>query len=107
MLSRELRTFLKWLGKQSAPVSKSTMENLRAPEYSSERIEELRETGYIIRDLSVENGSSSLVGVYSISDKGRAELQERDEVSKEKAIEWVRYGITTAIAVIALIRTFL
>lgn len=81
------------------------MAELSAPEYSSSRIQSLYKRDYLLRTLSVEN--NEITGLYAINDKGRAVLQEGNRISREKAVEWVRYIITTAIAVLALIRTFL
>ena len=81
------------------------MDELSAPEYSSSRIDSLYKKDYLLRTLSVE--SNEITGMYTVSDKARAVLQERGRSSREKIAEWVRYIITTTIAVIALIRTFL
>ncbi|WP_140397507.1 MULTISPECIES: hypothetical protein [unclassified Flavonifractor] len=105
MISNEEKAFLRWLSKQPDPVSHSTMSDLSAPEYSSHRVDSLYKGGYLSRSLSVENGE--ITGLYTVSDKARATLQESTKLSHEKIAEWVRYIITTAIAVIALIRTFL
>ena len=104
MLSKESKTFLRWLRKQPEPISQDTMVKRSAPEYAPSRIESLREEGYITRSLTFENGE--LTGLYAISDKGRAVLQGDTVIFREKAAEWIRYTITTVIAVIALIRTF-
>lgn len=101
MLSDELLEFLQWLRDQPNPVSASTMEKLSAPNFTYGRIEALRKEKYIDRILEVEN--DELVSVYSISDKGRAALQEHRRTAREKRVESVRYFITTAIAVAALI----
>ncbi|OUO13483.1 hypothetical protein B5F94_10265 [Flavonifractor sp. An4] len=105
MISNEERRFLFWLNKQPEPISKGTMAKLSAPEYSSSRIDSLYERDYLLRTLSVEN--NEVAGLYAISDKARAVLQEGNRIAREKAVEWIRYIITTAIAVLALIRTFL
>ena len=105
MISNEERIFLRWLSKQPYPISKTSMDELSAPEYSSSRIDSLYKKDYLLRTLSVE--SNEITGMYTVSDKARAVLQERGRSSREKIAEWVRYIITTTIAVIALIRTFL
>lgn len=105
MISSEEKSFLRWLDKQSEPISKDTMERLSAPEYSSSRVDLLYKKDYLSRTLSVEN--DEITGLYAVSDKARAVLQEGHRASREKAAEWIRYIITTAIAVVALIRTFL
>ena len=105
MISNEEKSFLRWLSKQPEPISQSTMQNLSAPEYSPARIDSLYKSGYLTRSLTIEN--DELTGLYSVSDKARAVLQESAKLSREKMAEWIRYIITTAIAVIALIRTFL
>lgn len=105
MISNEEKRFLRWLSKQSKPISLATMKKLSAPEYSLARIDSLHKSGYLTRSLTMEN--DELTGLYSVSDKARAALQESATLSREKMAEWIRYIITTAIAVIALIRTFL
>ena len=104
MISNEERQLLLWLSKQPEPISKESMVDLSAPEYSSSRIESLYKMGYLSRTLTVEN--NELTGVYAISDKARAVLQEGDRISREKAAEWIRYIITTAIALAAFIKSF-
>lgn len=101
MLNKEKIEFLRWLNKQPSPISMRKMENLSAPNYTSARIEELRKDGYVNRNLEVENGD--FVGMYCISDKGLAVLQEHDRSTHEKRVESIRYIITTSIAVVALI----
>ena len=45
-------------------------------------------------------------GTFKISDKGKHYLQFQQEKRKRKQIEWIRYIITTAIAVAAFIKSF-
>lgn len=101
MLNKEKIELLRWLLNQPDRVSMNTMKTLSAPQFTSTRIEELRNDGYITRSIETENGD--IVGVYCISDKGRAALQEEDNNSREKRVEWIRYIITTVIAVAALV----
>lgn len=106
MISNEEKSFLRWLSKQPKPISPATMKKLSAPEYSLARIDSLYKSGYLARFLAMENDKSTCC-LYTVSDKARAVLQESTKLSHEKIVEWIRYIITTAIAIIALIRTFL
>lgn len=100
MISNEKLTFLRWLREQPKPVDKHTIASSAAPCFNDQRLDELCKEGYINRTVAVL--SRAQVGVYAISDKGRAALQHEEYRIHEKRVETVRYIITTAIAVAAL-----
>lgn len=52
-----------------------------------------------------ENNNLITGGTYTITDTGERYLIYRNEIRNKKISEWLRYIITTAIAIIALIRT--
>ncbi len=83
MMSNEKVELLTWLQGKTEPISKNAMEHHSAPSYTSERIEELYREGYITRGFDVEDGG--LVGVYFISDKGRALLQHIEKTRRADA----------------------
>ena len=101
MLNNEQLELLQWIQEQPNEVSMNTMEKLSAPNFTPARVEVLHKGNYIELNIGVENGE--IVSVYSISDKGRAALQNQNSISREKHIENVKYVITTSIAVAALI----
>lgn len=100
MISNEKLTFLRWLREQPKPVDKHTIISSAAPCFNSQRLDELYKEGYVNRTVAVL--SRNQVGVYAISDKGRAALQNEEYRIHEKRVETIRYIITTAIAVVAL-----
>ena len=82
MLNNEQLELLQWIQEQPNEVSMNTMEKLSAPNFTPARVEVLHKGNYIERNIGVENGE--LVSVYSISDKGRAALQNQNSISREK-----------------------
>lgn len=83
MLSKEQEALLRWLDSQPAPVSLAAMDRDSAPHFSHQRIEEMRKSGLIARGISFE--CDQMVGVYSVSDAGKAMLLELEEKQEEKS----------------------
>lgn len=83
VLSSEEIGLLRWIDSRSEPVSLPAMSDLEAPGYTDERVEALRWNDYLSRGIGFYDGAS--VGVYSLSDKARAELEQLSQQEAERA----------------------
>lgn len=89
MLSNDQIALLSWLSQQSDSVTLSYMEQQNAPGYTHQRLESLRKSGHIFRDIDI-NDDGQLVGVYTLGDKGSAALSEIAEYQQAKADEYAK-----------------
>lgn len=86
MLAPEQIDLLVWLNNQVRPVSQNEMQTLNAPGYTWNRIEKMRETGLIDRNIHGDFHGHTY-GVYTISDQGKAALLEAQQMADQQAKE--------------------
>lgn len=84
MLTKDQASLLDWLEQQPEAVAKQDMEDQRAPGYTSQRVEDLREVGHLIREIAFYQ-SGHHYGIYRISDKGKAALSEFKQQHQDRA----------------------
>ena len=105
MLSKEELRLLRWLSKQSEKVTMAEMEDIQAPGFTRDRVESMRTADLINRGTDLH--LNEIVGIYSISDKGRAELRAEKGGSFKEFRAWATLGIailSLVLSVIALIK---
>ena len=92
MFSPEQIALMTWLIQQPEPVSKAQMEEVNAPGYTSDRVEEMRAEGWLKRTLDI-GMHGDIIGRYEVSDKGKAALLEIEQKRNQQAEEERRYEI--------------
>lgn len=103
MLSNEQFSLLQWMQSQPSSPTMNDMERLNAPGFSRQRVEQMYQSGLLCRDLNRVSSDGGLCAAYSVSDMGRIELDAIARLKARERKENIRYVITTAIAVVALV----
>lgn len=104
-LNKECIALLRWIEKQPEPPTEEDMKSGASRVYSSDRVKWLLKNGFLLGDWTVQDNVK--LGTYALSETARSEIQTRQTLSRKSFWEWFRYIVTTLIALIALIRTFL
>jgi len=65
-------------------------------------VDTLRSMGLITYKWSAQDGIYSI----DLTDTGRCYFERQHDLSRKEKIEWIRYAITTAIALAAFIKSF-
>lgn len=84
MLSKDCTQLMEWIGDQWCPVPMARMQELLPPGFSEQRVNDLRKDGFLKWEY-VPFGDGLAAG-YSLSDKGKAYLEEREQIA-EKATQ--------------------
>lgn len=74
-LNKEQEEFLCWL-KEKEPATLAKMHDAQAPGFSEQRVNQMCKDGWIDRKIDVEI-DGHIIGVYSVSDKGKAYLERK------------------------------
>lgn len=104
-LNKECIGLLRWIAKQPESPTESDMEAQMSRYYTHKRVEWLWRQGFLLLDWTVQDGEKR--GTYALTETARAAIQTNRNLSRKVFWEWFRYAVTTLIALIALIRTFL
>ena len=72
---------MEWIGDQWCPVPMARMQELLPPGFSEQRVNDLRKDGFLKWEY-VPFGDGLAAG-YSLSDKGKAYLEEREQIAEK------------------------
>lgn len=81
MISKESLALLAWVRNSSESVTLKRLEEIGAP-YAPHRLDEMCKMGYMDSEIDVDG--CDLVGIYFVTEKGLAELEQAEQVRQDR-----------------------